>query len=88
VPFKVVPSTGVTPFPHLFHCYYASWNTLSEMMHNFYHIFLNLLYALERMSFQGGFKFGKKEKCLLGLSPDNRVDGAQWMSDVLPDNCR
>ena len=27
------------------------------------------------------------EKSLLGLSPENRVDGAQRMSDVLPDNC-
>jgi hypothetical protein len=26
-------------------------------------------------------------KSLLGLSPENRVDGAQRMSDVLPDNC-
>ena len=32
-------------------------------------------------SFQSGFKFG------LGLSPQNRVDGAQRMSDDLPDNC-
>ena len=23
----------------------------------------------------------------MGLSPENRVDGAQRMSDVLPDNC-
>ena len=26
-------------------------------------------------------------KSLLGLSPENRVDGAQRMSDVLPHNC-
>jgi len=26
-------------------------------------------------------------KSLLGLSPENRVDGAQRMSDVKPDNC-
>jgi len=43
--------------------------------------------VLETTSFQSGFKFGKQEKSLLGLSPENRVDGAQWMSDVLPDNC-
>jgi len=51
-------------------------------------IFLNLLYGLETTSFQIGFKFGKQEKGLLGLSLENRVDGAQQMSDVLPDNCR
>ena len=38
------------------------------------------------MSFQSGFRFGKQE-CLLGLIPENSVDGAQRMSDVLPDNC-
>ena len=58
----------------------ASWNALSV-------IFLNLLYGLEMTSFQSGFKFGKEVKSLLGLSLENRVDGAQWMSDVLPDNC-
>ena len=26
-------------------------------------------------------------KSLLGLIPENRVDGAQRMSDILPDNC-
>jgi hypothetical protein len=26
------------------------------------------------------------KKSLLGLSPENRMDGAQQMSDVLPDN--
>jgi hypothetical protein len=26
-------------------------------------------------------------KSLLGLSRESRVDGAQWISDVLPDNC-
>ena len=28
------------------------------------------------------------KKNLLGLSPENRADGAQRISDVLPDNCR
>ena len=49
-------------------------------------IFLTHLYGLETTSFQTGFKFGKTGKSLPGLSPRNRVDGAQWMSDVLPDN--
>jgi len=41
--------------------------------------------AWKRRPFKG-FNFGKQES-LLGLSPENRVDGAQQMSDVLPDNC-
>jgi len=52
-----------------------------------YRFFLNPLYGLETTSFQSGFKFGKQKKSLLELSPENRVDGAQRMSDVLPDNC-
>ena len=49
-------------------------------------IFLNLLCGLEMTSFQSGFKFGKQEKvCWAKL--ENRVDEAQRMSDVLPDNC-
>jgi len=48
-----------------------------------YRIFLNLLCGLETT--QSGFNFGKQEKSLLELSPENRVDGAQRMSDVLPD---
>ena len=31
VPFKVVPSTGDTPFSTFFHCWNASWNALSVM---------------------------------------------------------
>jgi len=53
-----------------------------------YRNFLKLLYGLETTSFQSGFKFGKTGKRLLGLSAETRVDGAQRMSDVLPDNCR
>jgi hypothetical protein len=52
-----------------------------------YRIFLNILYSLETTSFQSGFNFGKQEKVCWGLSPENRVDEAQRMSDVLPDNC-
>jgi hypothetical protein len=37
------------------------------------------------MSFQSDFKFGKQKKSLMELSPDNRVDGTQRMSDILPD---
>jgi hypothetical protein len=29
----------------------------------------------------------ENKKNLLGLSPKNKVDGAQWISDILPDNC-
>ena len=32
VPFKVVPSTGNTPFPMFFDCWNASWNALSVMV--------------------------------------------------------
>jgi hypothetical protein len=32
------------------------------------------------------FKVWETEKSLLGLSAENRVDGVQRMSDVLPDN--
>ena len=34
------------------------------------------------------FKVWETGQSLLGLSPENRVDGAQRTSDVLPDNCR
>jgi len=42
-----------------------------------YRIFLNLLYGLEKTSFQSGFKFGKTIKGMLGLSAENGVAGAQ-----------
>ena len=35
------------------------------------------------MSFQSGFKFEKQEKVCWGLSPENSVDGAKRMSEVL-----
>ena len=38
-------------------------------------------------SFQSGFKFWETGNSLLEVSMENRVDGAQQMSDVLPDNC-
>ena len=87
VPYKVVPTTGDTPFPFLplLECFLEC--TLCDGAQFSYRIFLILLYGLETTSFQSGFKFGKQEKVCGGLSPENRVDGAQQMSDVLPDNC-
>ena len=87
VPFKVALSTGDTPFPAflpLLECFLQ--RTFCDGAQFSYRIFLNLLNGLETTSFQSGFKFGKGKKSLLGLSPENRVDGAQRMSDVLPDN--
>jgi hypothetical protein len=60
--------------------------TFCEGVHFSYRIFLNLLFGLETTSFQSVFKVWKAGKSMLGLRTDNRVDGAQRMSDVLPDN--
>ena len=63
VPFKVVPSTGGTPFPMflpLFECFLE--RTFCDGAQFSYRIFLNLFYRLETTSFQSGFKFGKQEK--------------------------
>lgn len=67
----------------------GSWNALSVMVRSsLVACFLNLFYCLETTSFQSGFKFGKEEKkYLLGLGPENRVNGEQLMSGVMPDNC-
>jgi len=40
----------------------------------------------ERRPFKVVLSLGNR-KNLLGLSPENRVDGAQRISEVLPDNC-
>jgi hypothetical protein len=37
--------------------------------------------------FSNWFKVWETGKSLLGLSLESRVEGAQQMSDVLPDNC-
>jgi len=86
VPFKVVPSTGDTPSPFLplLECFRE--RTFCDGAQFSYCNVLNLLYGVEMTSFQIGVKFAKQEK-VLGLSPENRVDGAEQMSDVLPDNC-
>jgi len=87
-PFKLLPSTGDTPFLTflpLLECFLE--RTCCNDAQFFYRIFLNLLYCLETKSLQSGFKFGKQEKSLLGLSLENRMDGAQRMSDILTDNC-
>ena len=41
----------------------------------------------KRRPFKAVLSLGNRKKSA-GLSPENRVDGAQRMSDVLPDNCR
>ena len=46
----------------------------------------DLLYGLVTTFLQKCFKIWKQEK-FAGISPDIRVDGAQRISDVLPDNC-
>jgi hypothetical protein len=51
-----------------------------------YRIFLYLFYSLEKTFFQSGLSVGKGQS-LLGLRPENRVDGTQRISDVLPDYC-
>jgi len=40
----------------------------------------------KRRPLKVGLSLGNR-KSLLGLSPENRVDGTQRMSDVLPENC-
>lgn len=50
-------------------------------------IYLNLLYGLEAASVQSGFKLGKRGKVCWVLRLENRMDGAQWISDVVSDNC-
>jgi len=67
VPFKVVPSTGNTPFPTfltLLECFLE--RTFCDGAQFSYRIFLNLLYGLETTYFQSGFKFGKQEKVCWG----------------------
>jgi hypothetical protein len=79
VPFKVVPSTGDTPFPTflpLLECFLE--RTFCDDAQFSYRIFLNLPYGLEMTSFQRGFKFEKQDKVCWGLNPENRVDGAHY----------
>jgi hypothetical protein len=67
VPFKVVPSTGDTPFSTflpLLECFLEL--TFCDGAQFSYHIFLNLSYGLEMMSFPSGFKFGKQEEVCWG----------------------
>ena len=67
VPFKVVPSAGVTPFPTflpLLECFLE--RTSCDGVQFSYRIFLNFLYGLEMTSFQCSFKFGKQEKVCWG----------------------
>jgi len=67
VPFKVVPSTGRTPFPTFLpplECFLE--RTFCDGAQFSYRFFLNLLYGLETTSFQNVFKFGKQEKVCLG----------------------
>lgn len=70
------------------HCWNVAWNAFSMMASSsrIAHS-LNFLYGLETISFQSCFNFWKQEKSLLGLSPENKVGGAQQMSGVLPDSC-
>jgi hypothetical protein len=85
--FKVASYAGDTLFPlflPLLECFLE--RTFCDGAHVSYRIFLNLRYGLETTSFQSDFKFGKQQK-VAGVCPDNKVDGAQRMSDVLPDNC-
>lgn len=50
--------------------------------------FLGSTQGLETKLFNGLFKFGKQgKKSQLGLSPENRVEEAQRISDAVPDNC-
>jgi len=46
----------------------------------------DLLYGLETTFLQRRFIIWKEEN-FADISPDIRVDGAQQISDVLPDNC-
>ena len=67
VPFKLVSSTGDTPFPTflpLLECFLErSFCDGAEFSNR---IFPNLLYGLETTSFQSGFKFGKQENVCWG----------------------
>jgi hypothetical protein len=67
VPFKIVPSTGDTPFltflPVL-ECFLE--RTSCDGAQFSYLIFLNLLYDLEMAIFESGFKFGKQEEVCWG----------------------
>ena len=67
VPFKVVPSTGDTPFPtFLPFLEFFLKRIFCDGAQFSYRIFLNLIYGLETTSFQSGFKFRKQEKvCLI-----------------------
>jgi len=67
VPFKVVPSTGDTPFPTflpLLECFLERTFCDGAQFSN--RIFPNPLYSLETTSFQSSFKFGKQEKVCWG----------------------
>jgi len=62
VSFQVVPSTGDTPFPFLplLECFLE--RPFYDGVQMSYCIFLNLLYGLVTMCFQGGLGLGNRKK--------------------------
>ena len=67
VPFKAVPSTGDKRFPTFLPLLDFFLERISSDGTQFScRVFLNLLYGLETMFFQSGFKFGKQEKFCWG----------------------
>jgi len=67
VPFRVVLSTGDTPFPTFLPLLeYFLERTFYDGAQFSCRIFLNLLYGLETTSFQSCFKFRKQEKVCRG----------------------
>ena len=70
-----------------FHCWNASWNALYVMARSSLIIFYSISTMVwKRRPLKVGLSLGNR-KSLLALTPENRMDGAQRMSDVLPDNC-